>query len=521
MRSTIRISITAVMLLSATQLFGAAFSSSNRVAREFPVDPSGSVWIDNRFGNVDVIGGEGNLVSVTAERVITAPDAASMKDAADSVAINLAGDAKARVVQTIFPSAPRPVRWSVAVNYVIRLPRSVNVKITSTLAEHIRVSHINGSVTVIGFGGTVIMEDVVGASSVNMVNGRIIYDYMQPPSSKALVQAVNAHIDINLPPNSNFNWIATTLNGDILTTFPVRGGRFSGTEFHGTVGSGGPTINTTTMMGRTLLLAKGSKLSQAQSVRVNQARHQSVPGDVLLQPPTKVQVPFVPGDFISAGSVSDVTIGEVRGNAHIEAGAGVLELGAVFGQCYVTSMGGPLNLGDVMGPLFAHTGAGNIIVRVARRGGQVTTDGGLIRVDVAAGLMTLRSGGGDIVVRQASAAIDAETASGDITLTGDPRQKTVKITARTLQGNITLNVSPRFAADIDATIITSNPDENEMHIDFKGLTVRREQVGTKTRIRVTGKINGGGERVELYAVEGDIQISAQTITPINVTAPKR
>ena len=81
-------------------------------------------------------------------------------------------------------------------------------------------------------------------------------------------------------------------------------------------------------------------------------------------------------------------------------------------------------------------------------------------------------------------------------------------------------MSPRFAADIDATILTSDPEVNEMHIDFNGITVRREQVGNKTRIRATGKINGGGERVELYAEEGDIHISAQTLTPIRLANPK-
>ena len=199
----------------------------------------------------------------------------------------------------------------------------------------------------------------------------------------------------------------------------------------------------------------------------------------------------------------------MRGNARIETGAGEVELGAVFGQCNVTSLGGPLNLGDIMGSLFAHTGAGDIIVRASRMGGQVTTDGGLVRVIYAGGPMTLRSGGGDIIVRQFSAFMDAETASGDVTLTGDPAQKAIKVTARTLQGNIVLNVSPRFAADIDATILTSDPEVNEMHIDFNGITIRREQVGNKTRIRATGKINGGGERVELYAEDGDIYISAQ------------
>ena len=266
------------------------------------------------------------------------------------------------------------------------------------------------------------------------------------------------------------------------------------------------------MMGRVLVLAKGSNRS-AGAVGTAPTRPiiQRVPNDVLLQPKKKVQMPFVNGDFVFSASVADVTVGEVRGNARIETGAGEVELGAVFGQCNVTSLGGPLNLGDIMGSLFAHTGAGDIIVRAARMGGQVTTDGGLVRVIYAGGPMTLRSGGGDIIVRQFSAFMDAETSSGDVTLTADPAQKTIKVTARTLQGNIVLNVSPRFAADIDATILTSDPDVNEMHIDFNGISVRREQVGNKTRIRATGKINGGGERVELYAEDGDIHISAQTI----------
>jgi DUF4097 and DUF4098 domain-containing protein YvlB len=516
----LRISFAAVALLSATQLFGASFAASTRVVREFPIDPAGSVWIDNPFGSVDVIGGEGNMVSVTVDRVITAPDATSMKQASDNIGLSFEGDTKVRLMRTLLPPG-RNARWTVAVNYVVRIPRSVNVKIGSKLAEHIRVSHVNGSVTVNGFSGTLILEGVNGASAVNMVNGRIIYDYAISPVSKAQVQAVNADIDVYLPPTSNFNWVANTLNGDILTTFNIRLPRFSGTIFHGLIGKGGPTINTETMMGRVLVLAKGSNTSDAQSVRQNRPNHQPVPADVMLQPAQKIQLPFFNGDFTAVASVADVTVGEVRGNARVETGAGEVELGAVFGQCNVTSLGGPLNLGDIMGALFAHTGAGDIIVRAARMGGQVTTDGGLIRVIVAAGPMTLRSGGGDIIVRQFSAAMDVETTSGDITLTGDPHQRTLKVTARTLQGNIILNVSPRFGADIDATILTTDPEVNELTTDFNGLTVRREQVGNKTRIHATGKINGGGERVELYAEEGDIQISAQNITPIKLATPKQ
>src|SRR4051812_8604065 len=238
MKSSIRLSIAALTLLSATQLFGASFATSNRVVREFPIDPAGSVWIDNPFGSIDVIGGDGNLVSVTVDRMISAPDAISMKEASDGIGLSFEGDTKVRLMRTVLPPG-RNARWSVAVNYTVRIPRGINVKIGSKLAEHIRVSHVNGSVTVNGFSGTLIMDGVNGASAISMVNGHIIYDYAQRPIAKAQVQAVNADIDIYLPANSNVNWVANTLNGDILTTFPVRLGRFNGTIFHGVIGAGG------------------------------------------------------------------------------------------------------------------------------------------------------------------------------------------------------------------------------------------------------------------------------------------
>ena len=56
-------------------------------------------------------------------------------------------------------------------------------------------------------------------------------------------------------------------------------------------------------------------------MRVNSQDHQRAAGDVLLQPARKIQMPFVNHDFPFAASVADVTVGEVRGNAHIEIGA--------------------------------------------------------------------------------------------------------------------------------------------------------------------------------------------------------
>src|SRR3954471_10718260 len=317
MKTTVRTLIAAAVLLSSTQLFGASFAASSRVSREFPIDASGSVWIDNPFGSIDVIGSDTTVVSITAERTLTAPDNVTLKEASDAVALSFEGDTKVRLIRTLLPPM-RNVRWAVTVNYVVRVPRGVNVKIGgSKSAEHIRVANVNGSVTVNGFSGTVIMDGVVGASVVNMVNGKIIYDYTQRPVANAQIQSVNADVDISLPAKSNFDWVGTTITGDFLTTFPVRSGRFNGQVFHGVVGVGGPTINTEVLMGRVLMLAKGSDASQAQSVRANAPDRPRVPNDVMLQPKRKVQMPFVTGDFVFSASVADVTIGEVRGNARV------------------------------------------------------------------------------------------------------------------------------------------------------------------------------------------------------------
>src|SRR5947199_3035060 len=101
--TTIRTVIAVAVLLSSTQLFGASFATDSRVVREFPVDPAGSVWIDNPFGSIEVIGGDGNVISVTADRIITAPDPAVLKEASDSVAMSFEGDTKVRLIRTLLP----------------------------------------------------------------------------------------------------------------------------------------------------------------------------------------------------------------------------------------------------------------------------------------------------------------------------------------------------------------------------------------------------------------------------------
>jgi hypothetical protein len=348
------------------------------------------------------------------------------------------------------------------------------------------------------------------------VNGSIIYS-TQRPRGNVVLTTVNGAVTATVAGNADFRWVAKTVTGDIRTNLPARG-TFFGTTFRGSVNApGGPTISTSSLMGNIFLLASGASAAPTQSIRLV---------------PTVVTSPAVPGVQISSAgprgdynrnvvasamkystTLGDVKVDRIRGEAEIFTGAGQVQLGQVDGACRVRSQGGPLQLGEIMGPLTASTRAGDILIDSTRRGGTIATDGGTITLLYTSGPTRLTSGGGDIMVRQAASSVNAETTSGDIIVTLDPGSKTETIDAKTGKGNVILNVPNGFRADVDAIIITNDPTGDTIVSDIPGLSITREQVGGTTRVRATGKINGGGEKLTLEATGGDIRISTSRLGP--------
>ena len=486
---------------------------TDRIVREFPVNVVGAFWIDNPTGPIDITGVPGDKIYVMAVRTITAPDEGGLAAGWNQTNVVLEGNNDLRYLRTIVP-VMRKENWKSSVAYTIRVPRSVHVKIASSTAEHISVSNISGNVEIRNFNGRIILDGVIGATKVDTVNGSVTCNFAVPPTANVQLSSVNGSIDVHVPSDSNFDWVADSIRGLFFTTMPVRA-RFSGSVLRGGVNSpGGPTITTASLTGRVFILKNGTAAAQARQITAKETLD-----PIPQQTSGAYQQAVVEGPLVMSVPFGNVAIGQVHGSARVDTGVGAISLDAVWGDATLFSTGGPMSLGDMFRPVTAHTRAGDILVRAARDGGNITTDGGTIRLLYNGGPTILRSGGGDIIARQAAGPIDAETHSGDVTITVDPNARTQKLTARTIgRGNIILNLTPNFAADVDATIVTSDPDTYAMHSDFPGLTIRRESVGNRTRIHATGKINGGGERVELNAEDGEIHLGIQASAPITVVS---
>ncbi|HUP48495.1 MAG TPA: hypothetical protein VNA04_06875 [Thermoanaerobaculia bacterium] len=515
--------IPAWVLLVAVAPAGAGVVVSDRLQHEVSLNPSGLVVIDNTAGNIEVTGGSDAKVVIRADRVIRADDGAALAEARQHVNRVVEGNDKTRVIRTLGPAVTP--RWNAQVHYTVVVPRAANLKIVSTHTQRIRVAGLTGQVTVKSVHGPVVIDDVAGAVFVENINGDVILLAPRVMSANARLSSINGSIAVRTPPDAKFTWEAETVMGEARTAYTVRGGQFlTPTRFRGSVNSPAKVmLITETFGGNVLVMPHGAEESAARPVR-SMIRQVIVPspnpgvGPMMpaLANRADVRLPLHQGRYRYETSIGNVHIDEIRGAARIVTGAGEVTLGAVYGHCDVVSYGGPLTLGDIVGPLAARTEAGNISVQRAREGGTIATGGGSILVQYSGGPIQLSSRGGDITLRQAMGAVTADTRSGDITVAFDRSLKTERMVAKTGKGNIMVTLPGRFGVDIDAEVITSDPTVNSIRSDFQGLSIQREQVGGKTRIRATGKINGGGERIELQAMEGGIYIAldAPRVSPM-------
>lgn len=527
------------LLIAATAASAfAAVQSAHKQTWSHEIDANGSFVLINAIGNLDLVGTDDKVVKITAVRVIRGVDEAALAEGRSKVEIVLSGNQWERVVRTRGQTpASRAPRWTSAVNYTIEVPRTVNLDITNLYAEGVRIRDMSSRVNLKNVMGKLQLLGVRGATIVDTINGDIASNFDRPPQSDLRLTTVNGQIELRVPRSSQFRWFAQSMRGDILSNIPLQA-KFAPPErsLLAYVNSSRPSVKvqTTAMTGRVFLIdydqpsipsrsliptqlriAETEPVSNRGSSAEVNATLKGLRQKFLIQPPSARTFArhdsVVLEDFEFTTTLGNVLVGEVRGSAKVFTRAGEIILGLVGGRTDVRTGGGPINLGDIGGPLLARTSAGDISVRAARKGGDLATDGGNVQVTINSGPLTVLSGGGDIAIRNTVSRVRAETRSGDITINVDKSVRSEQVDAKTIGGNVTLNVPPGFAADVDATILTREESANAIRSDLSGLSILREKAGDRVRIRATGKLNGGGKPVQLYAEDGDIRITTQSI----------
>ncbi len=158
------------------------------------------------------------------------------------------------------------------------------------------------------------------------------------------------------------------------------------------------------------------------------------------------------------------------------------------------------------------TMGGEIEVNDAPEGADVHTMGGGIKVENARKFVRAKTMGGDIRIGSVDGSVDAATMGGDVEvgLTGAGGD----VALSSLGGDITLRVPRGFGMDLDLEIAyTRNSGQNYKITAPGGLKATvspdwdYDKGSPRKYVRMSGAVNGGGKKVKIATVNGDITIS--------------
>ena len=277
----------------------------------------------------------------------------------------------------------------------------------------------------------------------------------------------------------------------------------------------------------------------------------------------------VPRDFSIDISTEggDLTVRQVKGQTTLRTSGGDIKAREIGGSVVAKTSGGNLEFENVMGRLEAATSGGNILLRnatedveVRTSGGDVEicdvssnviakTSGGTIRVENTTGSVdvrtsggdirlnnlkgtitgttsggdveatrlfssaSLKTSGGDIQIRELMSSLDAATSGGDVrvemTLTDFSKPHALKLASS--GGDIELTIPEKLPANIFAEIRLdsrwgwgSSSGRYDIESDFPIKIDRGDR--ERDYIRGEGKINGGGDPIDLQTSAGNIRI---------------
>jgi len=320
-------------------------------------------------------------------------------------------------------------------------------------------------------------------------------------------------------------------------------------EYSGSVGKGGAEVHMSTLNGTVLLLAAGTKESDAKplvvqrrtfTVTVPEVRVHVPPVNVHV-PPVHVNVPpvHVPpppappapganpvppeppdfdgevvrgdvgGDFLSTTAGGNYRIGRVSGRVRILTHSGEIRVASAGNGADLKTFGGDVVIGPVTGDLKVSTAAGDI------RGGAITgsvnadTAGGDIRFERIGGTLDAKTAGGDVIAPFVGGGVRATTAGGDVRIAIGSRDLKGGVMIHDGGGDVSLSLPADCKAEVDLEVTGADDEDTMIRTDFPGLTVTRRP-GTQ---RLTGSINGGGEKVVIRTSSGSIRLRKATSAP--------
>lgn len=224
-----------------------------------------------------------------------------------------------------------------------------------------------------------------------------------------------------------------------------------------------------------------------------------------------IRLGHIGGGLRARTAGGDIRVEGVGGAATLETSGGCIVSGQVQGTLRAVTAGGDIEIEGATGDVLARTAGGRI--RVGEGGGRIRaeTAGGSIHIVGAAGAVEAETAGGEIELERIHAGVRAATAAGNILarLLGDGKLASDSL-LRTSFGDIEVYLPAELAVTIEATIemATGNKIDTDFPLKIEGTSADFSFAAGP--VRAFGDLNGGGQRLKIQTIGGDIVIRKLT-----------
>jgi len=232
----------------------------------------------------------------------------------------------------------------------------------------------------------------------------------------------------------------------------------------------------------------------------------------------------VNGDLKADTSGGRIVVGKITGKSQLDTSGGRIEIAHSTGSLKADTSGGSITVGTSDSDVDVNTSGGRIKIGMAQGNVKADTSGGSITVKGSKGSVEIDSSGGNLFVGESGSYVKADTSGGNITIkkangyieadTSGGRieaemiqtdnSKDTHVNLESSGGSITLYVPKGIKATVNARLKTTHRARKDYRIysDFP-LTIKGQD---SSRVSAKGKINGGGDSIDISTTNGDIYI---------------
>jgi hypothetical protein len=220
--------------------------------RQYSLSPGGTLQIRNTNGRIRIQPAEGDVIEVTAERVVQAVSDQAAKEALEAFEIQETVMADRVTLDAAHREGLNlSMNLSRRVNFQVRVPVWANLQLESTNgAIEVAGPRLSGRLQADTTNGSIEAHGLEGGASASTTNGGISLQISKLTADGVSCETTNGGIDVVVPADVNARLSARVANGGIRTNgLNVAATEQTRRRLEGTIGSGGPTIDLETTNG--------------------------------------------------------------------------------------------------------------------------------------------------------------------------------------------------------------------------------------------------------------------------------